>query len=140
MRLAAELQENHERFVRRSVAGESVWVLLHDEHRTLAYCLSNEYEDVDVLLVWSDRGYAKRAEKSEFHDYSVKEVPLFDFLFRYLPGMHDDEVLVGTNFTGDLHGLEKEPADLQRELKDAMPRAMLEGYDSRLQKMIRAGE
>ena len=47
-------------------------------------CESNEYDDLAVLLFWSDAAYARRAIASEFKDCEPASIPLFDFLFRWL--------------------------------------------------------
>lgn len=73
-----------------------------------------------MLLFWSDEAYARRAQQ-EFPEYAPAQIGLFDFLFRWLPGMSGDGVLAGTNWTGDLVGLEKDPYELRTEIEAAMP-------------------
>ncbi|MFC1706491.1 DUF2750 domain-containing protein [Planctomycetota bacterium] len=128
-RNTATCQENHERFVRRVVDDQTVWGLKGEGG--WACCDSNDYEDVSVLLFWSDRAYAERARKAKFSEYEAGAISLFDFLFRWLPGMAGDDSLAGTNWTGDLVGLEYEPADLQQELKEALPETLLAEYTVR---------
>lgn len=124
--LAADANANRERFIARAIEQETVWFLEHDE--SAAYADSNEDEEAVVLLFWSDRAYAKRARKTEFKEFEVAEISLFEFIFKWLSGMADDEVLVGVNWTGDLIGLELDPEQLQDDLLEAMGEEMSATY------------
>jgi len=111
------------------VESEIVWGLSSDHG--FADCESNE-SDRTVLVFWSDRGYASRVRQQSYPDYEPSEISLFDFLFRWLPGMEKDKLLVGTNWTGDLVGLEFEPRTLEEEIITAMPRERLQAYKAQL--------
>ena len=130
----ATIRDNHERFLRRVVESETVWGL--DTGCGFAWCESNEADDREVIVFWSDRAYAERAQKTEFTDCSVKSISLFDYLFRWLPGMANDEVFAGTNWTADLAGLEIEPEDLQEQILNEMPPEMISRYQDELRRGI----
>lgn len=132
MRLRATTDENHERFVRRVTTSEQVWVLRGDEGG-LAYCVTHDEPEADIFLVFSDAPYARRVARAHFEGYSPEAIHLFHFMFSWLPRMHADGVLAGTNWTGDLVGRECEAAELQRELGDALPAELLEAYEARLE-------
>jgi hypothetical protein len=139
LRDAAQSQDNHGRFIERIVAAETVWYL--DTGSGAAYCESNEDgEDRPVLMFWSDRPYAQRVQRGEFDDCSVNSISLFDFLFRWLPGMTQDNVLVGTNWTGDLVGLERDPEALKNEILDAMSAEMVHHYKEKLAQSLKEQE
>src|SRR5580765_3449386 len=93
----ATCMENHKRFVSRIVESGTVWGLKGD--RGWAFAESNDCADVSVLLFWSDEAYARRAQQ-EIPGHAPAQISLFDFLFRWLPGMSGDGVLAGTNWTG----------------------------------------
>src|SRR5262245_49631751 len=134
LQLTEQSRENHRRFVARVVAAEAVWML--DTGSGAACCESNEEQAAPVLMFWSDRAYAERARKGEFEDCSVESCSLFDFLFRWLPGMADDGALVGTNWNEDLAGTEIEPLALQDEIIGAMTQERLGEYQARLREGI----
>ena len=144
MQLKAESESNHQRFVTRVAESQAVWAL-EGPNGVIAFDSNAEDGDdegegegegsVDVLPFWSDAAYAKRAAK-ELDDAEVTEIALFDFLFRWLPGMADDGVLAGTNWSGDLAGKEVEPLELQDEILAAMPDELREGYLARLQEEL----
>ncbi len=138
LRDEATLKENHARFMKRAIEQETVWYL--DGESGVGSCESNEYEETSVLLFWSDEAYARRAQQAEFDDLELCSMTLFDFLFRWLAGMEEDEVLAGTNWTGDLMGLEVDPADLKDDLLNAMDAEMLDRYMTELQARIGAQE
>jgi hypothetical protein len=134
LRLQEESRENHRRFVERIVASETVWML--DSGNGAAYCESNEEEERPVLMFWSDRAYSERVRQAGFEDCQIDSCSLFDFLFRWLPGMEGDGALVGTNWSGDLAGTECEPAVLHEEIVAAMTEGKLQEYRERLRREI----
>lgn len=122
---SATCQENHARFVHRIVASEQVWGLKGPNG--WANAQSNETERTGVLLFWSDEPYARRAQ-SDSPDHTPTPIALFDFLYRWLPGMSGDGVLAGTNWTGDLVGLEKDPFELREEIEAVLPPEVAQRY------------
>jgi len=110
---------NHNRFVKRIIKSEAIWYLSHPDG--VANSVSNDDEETTILLFWSDRSYASRAKKEAFFDYQEESIDLFDFLFRWLPGMSRDNALAGTNWTQDLIGVEKDPFKLREEIEKRIP-------------------
>lgn len=94
-----------------------------------------------VYLFFSDEAYARRALRESWPDVpncSTRSISLFDFLYRWLPGLHRDGHLAGTNWTGDLIGLELEPSEVHAQLHGRLPqdlrvqfREILESHYSR---------
>jgi hypothetical protein len=123
MRLIADSKADLDRFVRRVAEGDEVWSLASAQG--VAWCESNEFEDDDgdapaVLLFFSDRAYATRAQAAQFPAHAPEAIPLFDFMYRWLPGMSGDGVLAGPNWSGDLTGLELDPFELRELIEAAM--------------------
>jgi hypothetical protein len=127
-------EEAHSRFIADVVEGEHVWGLSTQDG--FLACESDETDDRAVLPFWSGADDA-RAAQPEVESSEVDSIELFDFLFRWLPGMEDDDVLVGTNWTPDLEGKEVEPLDLQDEILDAMSDDMRISYLDRLAQEVR---
>jgi len=132
---AADIQANHERFVSRVAVSEIVWAL--KSPTGFAVCPSNDNEDQQVLMFFSDRGYASRVQQNHFPDYEPAQLTLFDFLFRWLSGMERDGVVAGTNFNGDLAGLELPAADLRDQLLEAMGKDRVQQYADRLRETLK---
>ena len=134
--------ENHRRFVERVTTSETVWGIRVANGFASAESDETAEESPDsttVLLFWSDRAYAARARRASYPEGHVESLTLFDFLFRWLPGMRTDRVLAGTNWTGDLIGIERKPDDLQDELLEAMGASRAHDYLTRLKQAIHTG-
>lgn len=130
LRDRADSEADLRRFIERVIDAEIVWALKGNDG--FAWCESNDNEGQDIIIFWSDRAYAERARKSEFPEYTPVEISLFDFLFRWLPGMSKDEVLAGANWTGQLIGIENDPAELQDQIINHMPKDMIKLYTEKL--------
>ena len=109
----------------RVVANGTVWGLKGENGWAVAE--ANDDSGASVLLFWSDEAYARRAQQ-EFPDHTLSALGLFDFLYRWLPGMSEDGVLAGTNWTGDLVGVEADPFDLRTEIEGILPPEVAEEY------------
>ena len=134
-RYTATCQENHDRFVRRIVESETVWAL--SKENTYAYAESNKNENPsDIILFWSDRAYAKRAKQNNYPEFEETEITLFNFLFRWLPGMSSEGVLAGTNWTGDLVGLEYDAYDLRLEIEAALSPDQKDRFNSQYNELF----
>ena len=124
---SATVESNFQRFINRVIENETVFYLSNDEG--VANSVSNDDEEAIILMFWSDRSYAHRANKILPEEFSESEMTLFDFLYRWLPGMTGDGVLAGPNWNGDLVGREIEPFDLRTEIEERMPPELLEEYE-----------
>ena len=109
--------ENHRRFVERVAASGIVWGLKNAAG--WAVCDSNGEQGGDVMPFWSDRAYAVRAAVDDWSDYEPTEIPIAVFIDRWLQGMTEDEVLVGTNWDTSNRGFEIAAAELAEELVHA---------------------
>jgi len=122
IRNTADCQADVDRFVQRVTQHEIVWYL--NSNSGAASCESDDEDDegepLTVLLFFSDEAYARRCQKAHFSDHEVQSMSLFDFLFRWLPGMSGDGVLAGANWNHDLVGLELDPLELRKTIEAAL--------------------
>jgi hypothetical protein len=130
----AAMQENHDRFVQRVVGTQIVWGL--NTGTGLASCPSHDENAGEVIMFWSDRAYAERARQQSFPECTLDTLALFDFLFRWLPGMADDGLLAGTNWTGDLAGLEVDPMALHEQILELLPAAVIDRFRDQLEREL----
>jgi hypothetical protein len=130
----ATCKENFNRFLSRVVASGTVWGLKGENGWAIAE--SNEHPEASVLLFWSDEAYARRAQE-EFPQHTPASISLFDFLYRWLPGMSGDGVLAGANWTGDLVGLETDPFELRTQIEAALPPEVASEYWAQCEKAKR---
>jgi hypothetical protein len=110
----ATSEDNYRRFIERVRKSGEVWGLRSDGG--WAYCASNEYEDTDVLVFWSDRAYAQRHALGEWSGFTPTAISQDEFIDNWLHGMHEDGALVGPNWDAGLCGLEVEPHEVANKL------------------------
>jgi hypothetical protein len=84
-----------------------------------ATCPSNEYENTNIYVFWSDEAYARRHCKEEWEDYVPTAITLDSFVDNWLKGMHNDGFLVGTNWDANLFGKEVEPIEIAKLLTNS---------------------
>ena len=106
--------ENYELFVEEAIETGCVWGLEGPEGWAL--CPSVQNEDVDVMPLWSQPEYAQAHCIEDWSVYKPVPIALEELLDDWLPGMHEDLLLVGSNWNKALEGLELEPLDLLEDI------------------------
>jgi len=104
-------QENYELFIRQVVESGVVWGLDSESYGS-AHSVSEESEDIDVILFWSDREDALSHRKEDWADHEPVAIGFDDFIDGWLQGMDSDGVLAGPNWDANLTGLEISAKDL----------------------------
>jgi len=125
----ATVESNFQRFVKRIIESETVYYLSNENG--VAESESNDYEETDVLMFWSDRAYAARANDIFEEDFNEIEMELFDFLYRWLPGMSGDNVLAGPNWNGELVGREIDAFELREIIEEQMSPELQKKYETK---------
>ncbi|HEY7773904.1 MAG TPA: DUF2750 domain-containing protein [Marinagarivorans sp.] len=113
--LSNDLDENYDRFIVEAEETGCVWALEGEEG--FALCPSNVSETLDVMPLWSQPEFAQLHCVDEWADYKPVPVALEELLDEWLPGMHDDLLLVGVNWNADMEGDEVEPLDLLEDFE-----------------------
>lgn len=116
--LSDDISENFDRFIVEVIESGCLWGLEGPEGWAL--CASEKYQASDVMPVWSQREFAELHCRDEWSDYKAVAIDLEEFLDDWLPGMHDDVLLVGVNWGEDLEGDETEPLDLLEEFEQEL--------------------
>lgn len=111
--LSDDPSENLDRFVVEALSQGCVWGLQGADGWAL--CASENHEDMDVIPFWSQEVFAAVHCKDDWAQYKPVAIELEEFLEDWLPGMHEDVVLVGVNWDEELEGDEVEPIDLLEE-------------------------
>jgi hypothetical protein len=105
-----------ELFVNEILSNGQVWGLKEKTGDGWAVCDSIEFEETEVFPFWSSESAAALHCSDEWKIYQPEAIDLQEFLIEWLPGMHEDDTLVGTNWDAELSGEEIEPADLAARL------------------------
>ncbi len=101
-----DLKTNYTLFIDQVLENETVWGLRSEEG--WAHCESENYEDSGVIPFWSDPSYLKDFMDSEWVDYKMTKISLEQFLNHWLPGMDEDGILVGINWSEQFDDIEME--------------------------------
>ena len=131
----ASADASKRRFIRRVSASQTVFHLCSNEG--VANAISNTDEGSVVLMFWSDAAYARRVQANGFDSYEIETIDLFDFLFRWLPGMTGDGVLAGLNWDHELRGRECDPFELREEIEEAMSDDLMAEYQQKYEELTR---
>ncbi|TVZ37466.1 uncharacterized protein DUF2750 [Alteromonadaceae bacterium 2753L.S.0a.02] len=115
--LGEDFDENYDQFIADAIATGCVWGLENSEGWALCPSLNND--ELDVMPLWSQPQFAEIHCREEWGDYQVVPISLEELLDDWLPGMHEDLVLIGPNWNDDLEGLEVEPLDLIEDVDNA---------------------
>jgi len=105
-----EEQEALSAFAANISSSAEVWGL--KDEQGWALCPSIEFEETEVLPFFSNKEYAALLCSGDWEAYQPEAIPLESFLEDWLPGMHQDNAMVGLNWNVDLEGAEVEPAEL----------------------------
>lgn len=111
----AEAEANYRRFIERVKQSRQVWGLFSQEYG-FVYSASNDDEERDVLVFWSDRAYAARHAREEWAEFTPVPLDLDSFVNEMLPALQENGALVGPNWDANLCGLEIEPEELAKQL------------------------
>ena len=105
-----EEQEALSDFAQEASVNKQVWGLKAEQGWAL--CPSTEFEETDVLPFFTDAESAALLCTGEWKIYQPEAISLESFLEDWLPGIHEDNAMVGLSWNADLEGVEVEPADL----------------------------
>ena len=108
--LSDDIEQNYSQFIDEALATGCVWGLEGPEGWAL--CDSERFPDSQVMPFWSQPEFAQLHCADEWKIYNVVAVSVEEFMDQWLPGMHEDEFMVGVNWNADLEGEEVEPLDL----------------------------
>ena len=113
--LTEDYDENYDVFIDDALTTGCVWGLESEEGWALCPSVSND--DIDVIPLWSQPEYAQMHCVEEWSVYQPVPISLEELLDDWLPGMHDDVIMVGVNWNSELEGHEIEPLDLAEDIE-----------------------
>ena len=113
-KLTDNLDANFQLFIEEVRESGQVWGLRYGEDWVV--CRSAEFEDADVMPLWSAEGDARLHCVDEWADYEPEVIELEEFLDIWINDLDEDDVLGGPNWNADLEGQELEPIELAKAL------------------------
>lgn len=133
----AKGKANHEKFIQSAVTTEAIWILRDDDGAAFR---ESDDDGRSVLQFWPNAPEAEASATDDWEDCVPEKIPLYDFLYRWLPNMEADELLVGTNGAHDHPGLELEPFELEEDLKAAMRLDLIKKYETQISEELKAAK
>ncbi len=121
--LSADAEGRHQQFLQRVIASGTVWGLKNEEGWVVSSSTADDTEDAEIMPFWSDHAHAKQCATDDWSVYAPTEIPLDLFMKHWLPGMAQDNCLVGTNWNVDMIGHEIEPLELLDQFERALTQA-----------------
>jgi hypothetical protein len=115
--------KRHRAFTQEVTESQTVWGL--KDSQGFATCFSNQFSDehnksVQLICFWSSEKAAKVCAKEDWALYQPEAITLADFLEFWCTGMHNDGLLVGSNFDWNMFGHEIEPLEIAFEIIKAL--------------------
>lgn len=105
-------QDRLDQFYDDALATGCVWVLALANDEGFALCDSELHDDTPVMPFWSQPELAQRHCVDDWSCYQPVPVSTEEWLDEWLPGLHEDMILVGLNWAEDLEGDEHEPLEI----------------------------
>lgn len=133
----AKGKANHAKFIQAAVKTEAIWIL-RDENG--AAFRESDDEGRSVLQFWPNAPEAEASATDDWEECLPEKIALYDFLYRWLPNMEEDDLLAGTNGSSDGAGLELEPGELEEDLKAAIPAELLKKYEADIDAELKAAK
>ena len=124
----ATYQESHEQFIRGIIESETIWAL--SKENLYAYAeLKQDEMPLDIILFWSDEANANSVKVNHFPEFKETTITLYNFLFRWLPGMSSENVFAGPNWTETLVGKEYDAYNLRLDIEAALSPEQIERFN-----------
>jgi hypothetical protein len=112
-----ELDSELVNFVTAARQAGHVWALGADDEG-LVVVDSNQFDDIDVLLLWDSEEKAKAQCKDDWASFTPVEVSIDEILDDWVEDLNADNALLGLNWNDDNVCIEIEPTGLARALED----------------------
>jgi hypothetical protein len=118
---SADIELKHTRFLKEVIKNKEVYTLKNENGYVSSE--SNHFEDIDeeplnLQIFWSSKKEANVCSRNVWkkENFQIDIIPLNKFLENWCAGMHQDNVIVGTNFDHKLFGHEEEPLVLASQI------------------------
>lgn len=97
---------------------QCLWGLEDANGEGWVVCDSAEFENTEVMPLWSKESLARTHCTEEWADYKVTAIPLAEFLEYWVSDFNDDGVLIGINWLNNDDCQEIDPIILAKSLVD----------------------
>lgn len=106
-------QTEYQRFIDQVKADNVMWGLRFGDEWVV--CDSTEFEDTEVMPVWSTKAEAQAQCVDEWAQYEPFEITLAEFLEVWVEDLSEDGVRIGPNWNEELDGIELDVLEMVKE-------------------------
>ncbi|WP_299496044.1 DUF2750 domain-containing protein [uncultured Shewanella sp.] len=103
-------------FINNVKEQQRVWGLQDKAGEGWVVCDSAEFENTDVMPLWSNETQAKSHCTEEWAEYQAVSISLESLLEEWISDLNDDGVLIGVNWIENQPCLEVDPIELATAL------------------------
>jgi hypothetical protein len=103
-------------FIENVKQHQVLWGLQDETGEGWVICDSAEYEETDVMPLWSTETVAESHCTEEWAEYKTVSITLDEFLEYWVGDLNDDGVLIGLDWQSDEDCFEIDPIVLAKEL------------------------
>jgi len=107
-----------QRFIANISESQQLWGLQDPTNEEWLVCDSGEYEDADVMPLWSEATLAQSHCTEDWSGFVPVAISVDDFLEFWVEDLNQDDVLVGIDWRSDDDCEEIEAFDLGQLLAD----------------------
>jgi len=107
-----------EHFLTAVKSTQTLWALQDKVSEDWVVLDSPNFENTDVMPLWSSAELAQQHCIEEWSDYSPSKISLADWFEFWLEDLNEDNVIVGINWQGDDEYLEMELSDFTQALAE----------------------
>lgn len=93
-KISAELTQ----FIEDVKVNQCLWGLQDETEEGWVVCDSVDFENTDVMPLWSNEALAAVHCSDEWKNYNAVAIPLNEFLEYWVADFNEDGVLIGTNW------------------------------------------
>lgn len=106
-------QPEYQRFIEQVKADNLMWGLRFGDEWVV--CDSTEFEDTEVMPLWSTEAEAQAQCVDEWSEYEPFEITLAEFLEIWVEDLSEDGVRIGPNWNEELDGVELDVLEMVKE-------------------------
>jgi hypothetical protein len=105
-------------FLAEAKASQTFWALQDQTSEGWVILDSINFENTDVMPLWSNKGLATTHCIDEWQDYTPVEISVADWLEFWVEDLAQDNIMIGVNWQGEDEYLELELADFSQKLAE----------------------
>ncbi len=114
--LMTDLHSNLEAFVTDVKTSQKIWALQEPSSEDWVVLDSINFENTDVMPLWSNEALAKEHCIDEWKDYIATEISLAHWLEFWVEDLNEDGVIIGVNWQEEQECLEVELSEFTQAI------------------------